>query len=107
MTNSSNYIRIIDMEHSRVKKYKEYRDSFTKAGAENLDGSLKNMRDFTSTTNTLPINEVIKEVGREEEIERMIKINKRNQTIKMAVIISAAVILIGLTVFFGILAFGR
>ena len=83
MTNCSNYIRITTMEHSRVKKFKEYRDSFTKVGAESLSDSRRRISDLSATTKTLPINEVIHEVDNREETERIEKQIKKRRMLNI------------------------
>ena len=62
------------MEHSRVKKFKKYRESFTKMDAQdigdanNIMGGFANDRTYsnTNTTNTLPYDEVLQKVGDED-----------------------------------------
>ena len=91
------------MEYSRVVKFKDYRDSFTKENSVKIDS--KKTDDMSSTT-TLPYEEVIKEIGSEQELEKAEKAKK----MKLIAMISffAVVVLaliIGL-VFLGIIAFG-
>ena len=59
------------MEYSRVVKFQEYRDSFTKENSVKID--TKKSGDLMSTTNTLPYEQVIKEVESEEMQEAKIK----------------------------------
>ena len=100
------------MKHSRVTKFKAYRDSFTKAGAQNIDGAddiisgLSKETDLGSTTNTLPFKDVIHEVGLREEEERRLKQAVTKRAILTVLACVGVLLLIGLTVYFGILAFG-
>ena len=92
------------MEYSRVVKFKDYRDSFTKENSVKIDS--KKTDDYMSSTTTLPYEEVIKEIGSEQELEKAEKAKK----MKLIAMISffAVVVLaliIGL-VFLGIIAFG-
>lgn len=100
------------MKHSRVAKFKEYRDSFTKVNAEDLDGAndiisgLSKDGDFSSTTNTLPIDEVIHEVVLREDQEKELKRIKNIRLFKIIGYSLLGVILIVLTIIIGFIAFG-
>ena len=59
------------MEYSRVVKFKDYRDSYTKENSVKIDS--KKSDEYMSSTTTLPYEEVIKEVSSQEEIEENIK----------------------------------
>lgn len=99
------------MEHSRVKKYKNYRDSFTKVNAQEIDGAniidgLSNDNTLNNTTSTLPFDEVIKKIDVEEENERANKKLKLKKVLRYAIPIGILVVLIIVLIIIGILAFG-
>ena len=96
------------MDETRVNRYKEYRQSFIKEGAINLDDVDEELStDRSLTTSTLPMEEVINAV-QEEENQIAIKNNrKRNRTIKIVVEISVAVIVVVGLVILGIFAWGK
>lgn len=91
------------MENSRVAKFKQYRDSFTKENSTNFD--TKKSNEYIKATNTLPYEEVMQEVDSQNTQQDIA--NKEN--FKKGCIIAALVILgIGVVVglvFLGILAF--
>ena len=92
------------MEYSRVVKFQEYRDSFTKENSVKIDS--KKSSDLMSTTNTLPYEQVIKEVESEEAIEARIK-QEKFRRIYMMVFLGIVIVGIGIGLFFlGVLAFG-
>ena len=91
------------MEYSRVVKFQEYRDSFTKENSVKID--TKKSGDLMSTTNTLPYEQVIKEVESEEMQEAKIKQEKFKRIYMMVFL---GIIFVALTIgliFLGILAF--
>lgn len=91
------------MEYSRVVKFKDYRDSFTKENSVKIDSNKDN--DYMSSTTTLPYEEVIKEVSSQQEIEEKSKQAKFKRIYMIAFLIVIGIgIVIGLT-FLGILAF--
>ena len=96
------------MDETRVNRYKEYRQSFIKEGAINLDDVDEELStDRSLTTSTLPMEEVINAV-QEEENQIAIKNNrKRNRIIKIVVEISVAVIVVVGLVILGIFAWGK
>ena len=91
------------MEFSRVSKFKDYRDSFTKENSVSFD--TKKSNEYLSTTNTLPYKEVIPELESEQKKEEAIKKDRFKRIYLMALFILIGLgITIGL-VFLGILAF--
>ncbi|MCQ2776580.1 MAG: hypothetical protein MJ217_02530 [Bacilli bacterium] len=99
------------MKLSRVAKFKEYRDSFTKENALDIDGAndiisgLKTNKDTMSTTNTLPYETVMQEVQIHKEEEEEIKEQRRKRILIYSLIgFGALVVVVGL-VFLGIIAF--
>ena len=92
------------MEYSRVVKFKEYRDSFTKENSVKID--TKKSDDYMSSTTTLPYEEVIKEVSSQEEIEENIKQARFKRIYMMAFLGVITIGLIMALIFLGILAFG-
>ena len=91
------------MEYSRVVKFQEYRDSFTKENSVKID--TKKSGDLMSTTNTLPYEQVIKEVESEEMQEAKIKQEKFKRIYMMVFL---GIVFVALTIgliFLGILAF--
>ena len=91
------------MEYSRVVKFQEYRDSFTKENSVKID--TKKSGDLMSTTNTLPYEQVIKEVESEELQEAKIKQEKFKRIYMMVFL---GIVFVALTIgliFLGILAF--
>ena len=91
------------MEYSRVVKFQEYRDSFTKENSVKID--TKKSGDLMSTTNTLPYEQVIKEVESEEMQEAKIKQEKFK---RIYMIVFLGIVFVALTIgliFLGILAF--
>ena len=92
------------MEYSRVVKFKDYRDSFTKENSVKID--VKKSDQYMSSTTTLPYEEVIKEVSSQQEVEESIKQARFKRIYMMAFL---GVIVVGVTlalIFLGILAFG-
>ena len=92
------------MEYSRVVKFKDYRDSFTKENSVKIDS--KKSDEYMSSTTTLPYEEVIKEVSSQEEIEENIKQARFKRIYMMAFLGVITVGLIMSLIFLGILAFG-
>lgn len=91
------------MEYSRVVKFQEYRDSFTKENSVKID--TKKSGDLMSTTNTLPYEQVIKEVESEDMQEAKIKQEKFKRIYMMVFL---GIVFVALTIgliFLGILAF--
>ena len=92
------------MEYSRVVKFKDYRDSFTKENSVKIDS--KKSDEYMSSTTTLPYEEVIKEVSSQEEIEENIKQARFKRIYMMAFLGVITIGLIMALIFLGILAFG-
>ena len=91
------------MEYSRVVKFKEYRDSFTKENSVKID--TKKSDDYMSSTTTLPYEEVIKEVNSQDEVQENIKNAKFKRIYMMCLLGVITVGVIIALVFLGILAF--
>ena len=91
------------MEYSRVVKFKEYRDSFTKENSVKID--TKKSDDYMSSTTTLPYEEVIKEVNSQDEVQENIKNVKFKRIYMMCLLGVITVGVIIALVFLGILAF--
>lgn len=105
---------MVTMEETRVSKYKDYRDSFTKADAQDINGvddiisGLSNHEDFSSTTNTLPIDEVIKEVDIQDKADEESRDRIRKQfNFKLVIGIAVATLLIASIIVVGIFLFRR
>ena len=90
------------MEYSRVVKFKEYRDSFTKENSVKID--TKKSDDYMSSTTTLPYEEVIKEVNSQDEVQENIKKAKFKRIYMMCLFGVITVGVIIALVFLGILA---
>lgn len=93
------------MEYSRVVKFKDYRDSFTKENSVRFDS--KGNDDFMSSTTALPYDEVIKEVDNQKEIEAIAKKEKFKRIYMMVALIGGLICITIALIFLGILAFGR
>lgn len=95
------------MEETRVSRYKEYRQSFIKEGSIVSDAQTEEKEEKSSTTSTLPIDEVISAVQNEEK-EMVFSSNARKiHKIKLIIKISiAAIIVVGLIIL-GIFAWGK
>ena len=91
------------MEYSRVVKFKDYRDSFTKENSVKID--TKKSDDYMSSTTTLPYEEVIKEVNSRDEIQENIKKARFKRIYLMCLLGVISVGVIMALVFLGILAF--
>ena len=96
------------MDDTRVNRYKEYRQSFIKEGAITVGGSDDDSgRDLSTTTSTLPVQEVIGVVQEKDQEEDLLKKSVIRKRIKIIVEISVAVIIIAGLVVLGILAWGK
>lgn len=99
------------MEHSRVKKFKEYRDSFTKVNAQDIGEandiiSGLSTHTMSSTTNTLPYDQVLTKVDNEDAKDKEIKRRKIKKYCKIGIFCLIGAIIIAGIVVLGIIAFG-
>lgn len=101
------------MEETRVKKYKEYRDSMIKEDAISIE-TVRNSENShtrkaldTSTTSALPISQVMGVLEEDQEEQAFKKKRKKQTILKIALIVVAAMVTLALLIIFGILAFGR
>ena len=93
------------MDETRVSRYQEYRQSFIKEGAIPLETPEdETSLDISSTTSTLPIEQVIN-AAQEEEF-KITESNKarRNHIIKLVVEIAVAVLVVAGLIVLGIFA---
>lgn len=99
------------MEETRVKKYKDYRDSMIKEDAISIE-TVKNSETKHSrsevesaTTSALPISQVMGALEESKEEEAFLKKVKRQKLLKILLFVGIGVVVIGLLVLFGIIAF--
>ena len=93
------------MDETRVSRYKEYRQSFIKEGAINLETPEDEVgNEISATTSTLPMDEVIDAV--QEEETRLSDSNRvrRKHIIRIVVEISIAVLVVVGLIVLGIFA---
>ena len=101
------FIKIIYcMEETRVDRYKEYRQSFIKEGSISNETNERKI-DLKATTSTLPLEEVISAVQKEEQQISFLKTEKRKNTIKFIAKIAVAVIMVSALVVLGIFAWRK
>ena len=94
------------MENSRVQKYKDYRNSMIKDDSPVLETNpIENNNDSPSrnTTSTLPMDEVIQNLNKEEFDAKPIDNGKKKQTILIIALISGLVLLIIAIIIVGII----
>jgi len=84
---------------TRIQKYKDYRSSFIKEGSQNYNGQTR------FTTSTLPLNEVMSTVSKDEKDEELIRKNKNLKILRYVIAITICVAIIVGVVFLGIFAF--
>lgn len=94
------------MDETRVSLHKEYRQSFIKEGSI-VSETEQEEEISTSTTSTLPIEEVIHEAKKPEAEITFSNNARRNHIIKIVVKISVAVLVLAGMVVLGIFAWGR
>lgn len=94
------------MEETRVSRYKEYRQSFTREGAIPLETpeTGETSLDISATTSTLPMEEVIKGVQEEEMKYDTSERIRRRHILKLVLEISIAVLVVAGLVVLGIFA---
>ena len=79
------------MDETRVSRYKEYRQSFIKEGAIPVD---EQDGEISSTTSTLPMDEVLDAVQEENKKVEVVNHARRNHYLKIAIEISIVVLVI-------------
>lgn len=100
------------MEETRVKKYKQYRDSMIKEDAISIE-TVKNSENSYSrndidaaTTSALPISQVMGALEDGKEEEMFLRKKKKQQILKIIIFSTIGIVVVGLLVLFGIIAFG-
>lgn len=93
------------MDETRVSRYQEYRQSFIKEGS--IVSSEDAGGDLSSTTSTLPIDEVITTVKEEERKVDLDKKAKRRHVIGIIVKVSIAVLVVAGLIILGIFAWRK
>ena len=99
------------MEETRVKKFKEYRDSMIKEDAISIE-TVKNSETTharrsaeSATTSALPISQVMGALEDTNEEEAFLKKRKRQTILKIVIFSAIGIVVVGLLVMFGIIAF--
>ena len=93
---------------TRVGKYKDYRASFVKGDSpilETQDEDISNRNKNAATTSTLPMDEVIKVIEKDNEEEAFLKKKKKQFILKIVLISLGGLVILGLLIFLGIKVF--
>ena len=99
-----------DNLETRVGKYKDYRASFVKENSpvfETQEEDFSNRSKTAATTSTLPMDEVIKIIEKDNEEVAFLKKKKKQFILKIVLISLGGLIIIGLLVFLGIKVFNN
>lgn len=96
------------MEETRVKRYKEYRESIIKEDAIELEPTddktyIRERRKSSDTTTFLPIEEVCGATEELEEEKRLEKKDRINKIIKTSLIVGGLVIVLAALITIGII----
>ncbi len=93
---------------TRVGKYKDYRASFVKENSPILETEENDVSQYdknAATTSTLPMDEVIKTIEKDNEEVAFLKKKKRQFILKVTLLAIGGAIIVGLLIFLGIKAF--